>query len=260
MATGPLMTSLESVSEKRNDLVAYATDQLNYGIYQTKAITVTRLNIITNEQEKVMQAEIVTDPETGQPKRNEDSPFAKYGLKVSQLAIADLMYETATNNQISKQREAEMDIITAKAEAAKAQQQTIKTEEEGKQKAAAARWGEEARKAEAITKAEKEKEVAILNAQQAYEVAKLEAQKAQEQAKKIKAEGEATAAANRALVNAGLTPLERATIDKETKIGVAQALAGIKLPTIVMSGDSKGSAMDAVGLKMMMDMVDKVSK
>lgn len=260
LATGPLMTSLESVSEKRNDLVAYATDQLNYGIYQTKAITVTRLNIITNEQEKVMQAEIVTDPETGQPKRNEDSPFAKYGLKVSQLAIADLMYETATNNQISKQREAEMDIITAKAEAAKAQQQTIKTEEEGKQKAAAARWGEEARKAEAITKAEKEKEVAILNAQQAYEVAKLEAQKAQEQAKKIKAEGEATAAANRALVNAGLTPLERATIDKETKIGVAQALAGIKLPTIVMSGDSKGSAMDAVGLKMMMDMVDKVSK
>lgn len=208
-----------------------------------------------------MQAEIVIDTNTSLPKRNEESPFAKYGLKVSQFAITDLMYENATNNQISKQREAEMDIITAKAEAAKAQQQTIKNEEEGKQAAAKAKWQQEAVKAAEITKAEKDKAVAILNAQQEYEVAKLEAMKAQEQAKKIKAEGEATAAANKALVSAGLTPLERATIDKETKIGVAQALAGIKLPTIVMSGDSKGgSAMDAVGLKMMMDMVDKVSK
>lgn len=260
LATGPLTTSLESVSEKRNDIIAYATDQLNYGIYQTRAVAVTRLNIITNEQEKVMQAEIVRD-DNGNPKRNEDSPFAKYGLKVSQFAIADLMYETATNNQISKQREAEMDIITAKAEAAKAQQQTIKTEEEGKQKAAAAKWGEEARKAEAITRAQKEKDVAILNAQQAYEVAKLEAQKAQEEAKKIKAEGEAQAAANKALVSAGLTPLERATIEKDTKIGVAKALSSINLPKIVMAGgNGNNSTMDAIGLKMMMDMVDKISK
>jgi hypothetical protein len=71
----------------------------------------------------------------------------------------------------------------------------------------------------------------------------------------------AKAAANRALVSAGLTPIERANIEKETKIGVAQALSQIKLPTIVMAGGSHGnSAMDAVGLKMMTDLVDKMSK
>lgn len=251
LACGPLMTSLESVAEKRNDLIAYATDQLNNGIYATTTKTVERLNSITNELEKIQQAEIIYD-ENGDPKRNEESPFAKYGLKVSQLAIADLKYETATNNQIARQREADMDIISAKAEAAKAIQQTIKIEEEGKQRAAEAKWEQEAIKAAEVTKAEQE-----------YEVARLAALKAKEEAKKIEAEGRAKAAANQALVSAGLTPLERATIEKETKIGVAQALSAIQLPTYVVAGGSGGSgntAMDAMGLKMMTDLVNQMSE
>ena len=250
LACGPLMTSLESVAEKRNDLIAYATDQLNNGIYATKTKTVERLNSITNEMEKVHQAEIVYD-EYGNPKRNEESPFVKYGLKVSQLAIADLKYESATNNQISRQREADMDIITAKAEAAKAIQQTIKIEEEGKQKAAQAKWEQEAVKAAEVTRA-----------QQAYEVAALAAKEAVEVAKKVKAEGEAEAFRQRKLVEAGLSPKERAEIDKATKIGVAEALSKIQLPKIVMTGGNGGdnAAMDAMGLKMMTDLVDKMSK
>ena len=251
LACGPLMTSLESVAEKRNDLIAYATDQLNNGIYATTTRTVERLNSITNELEKIQQAEIIYD-DNGNPKRNEESPFVKYGLKVSQLAIADLKYETATNNQIARQREADMDIISAKAEAAKAIQQTIKIEEEGKQRAAEAKWAQEAIKAAEVTKAE-----------QAYEVARLQALEAKEIAKKIEQEGVAKAAANRALVNAGLTPLEKATIEKETKIGVAQALAKIQLPTYVVAGGSGGNgntAMDAMGLKMITDLVNQMSK
>lgn len=250
LACGPLMTSLESVAEKRNDLIAYATDQLNNGIYATKTKTVERLNSITNEMEKVHQAEIVYG-DNGSPKRNEESPFAKYGLKVSQLAIADLRYESATNNQIARQREADMDIITAKAEAAKAIQQTIKIEEEGKQKAAQEKWAQEAVKAREVTKA-----------QQAYEVAALQAKEAVEIAKKIRYQGEAEAAANRAKVVAGLTPQEQAEWDYKTKVGVAEAMSKIKLPTIVMNGseNSGNNAMDAVGLKMMTDLVDKMSK
>lgn len=251
LACGPLMTSLESVAEKRNDLIAYATDQLNNGIYATTTRTVERLNSITNELEKIQQAEIIYD-ENGNPKRNEESPFVKYGLKVSQLAIADLKYETATNNQIARQREADMDIISAKAEAAKAIQQTIKIEEEGKQRAAEAKWQQEAIKAAEVTKAE-----------QAYEVARLQALEAKEVAKKIREQGEAEAHAARLKVQAGLTPLERANIEKETKIGVAEALSKIKLPTYVVAGGSTGNsntAMDAMGFKMMTDLVDKMSK
>jgi membrane protein involved in colicin uptake len=110
---------------------------------------------------------------------------------------------------------------------------------------------------------EKVKIVAVTKAQQEYEVARLEAQKAAEEAKKIKAQGEAEAAAARAKVSAGLSPEVKAQIEKETKIGVAQALANIKLPTIVMAGGGNANgnaAMDAMGLKMMSDLVDKMSK
>ena len=251
LACGPLMTSLESVSEKRNDLLAYASDQIENGIYATRAITVEKLNSITGEMEKIQQAEIITDS-LGLPLRNERSPFATYGLKVSQLSIADLEYESATNDQIAKQREADMDIITAKAEAAKAIQQTIKTEEEGKQKAAAAKWEQEVLKAKAVTEAQQEFEVAALNAK-----------KADEEAKKIIAEGKANAESNRLKVQAGLTPQERAEWDYKTTVGVAEALAKSNqrwVPEIMMSGSgSSNNAMDAVGLNMLMEITKKMN-
>ena len=104
----------------------------------------------------------------------------------------------------------------------------------------------------------------MTKAQQEFEVARLEASKAEEVAKKVKAEGEAKAAANAALVHAGLTPLERATIEKETAIGIAHELAQSKVSWVpaIMFGGSGGnnSAMDAVGLKMLMDVAEKMNK
>lgn len=254
IACGPLMTSLESVSEKRNDLVRYATDQLNYGIYATRAVMVERLNSITGEMEKAQQAEIITDT-LGNPKRQEESPFDKYGLKVSQLAIADLRYEQATNNQIARQREADMDIISAKAEAAKAQQQTIKTEEEGKQRATAAKWRQEEINAKEIAEAEKAKTVS-----------QLAAEKAEYDKKAIIAKGQADSEANRLKVQAGLTPQERAEWDYKTKVGIAKELAGYSgawTPTVVSSGSNSGGAtdpMNAVGLKMILDVIENLNK
>ena len=119
-------------------------------------------------------------------------------------------------------------------------------------------------KIKATTIAEKEKEVAVLEAQKDFEVAQYEAKKANEVAKKIKAEKEAEAAANMALVRAGLTPQERAEWEYKTKVGVAQALANSAhplVPEIMMNGgDSKnGTAMDAVGLNMLMEITNKLS-
>lgn len=249
LACGPLMTSLESVSEKRNDLIYYATDQLNAGIYETRAKTVEKLNAITGEVEKIQQAYVVVDS-LGHPKRQEESPFDKYGLRVSQLSIADLKYESATNDQISKQRNADLEIITAKAEAAKAIQNTVKVEEEGKQASAKAKWEQEVIKATAVTKA-----------QQEYEVAALEAKRAKEVAEKVIQEGRAEAEANRAKVAAGLTPQEAAEWRYKTQVGVAEAFAKWQGPKIISMGNNGGGsmAMEAFGLKQMMDIADKVS-
>lgn len=144
-----------------------------------------------------------------------------------------------------------MSIQTKKAEALAAQQDAIKAEAEGKAAAAKAKWEQEKIKATEVTKAEQEREVA-----------RLASEKAEFDKKRIIAEGEAEAAANRAKVAAGVTPQEKLEWEYKTKVGVAEALSKIALPRIIMSsGNGSGnSAMDAMGLKMMTDLVDKMSK
>ena len=254
-ACGPLMSSLESVSETRTDLTAYITDQLNNGVYKTKTSKVEVINEITGEKEIRTQAELIPDENApGGYKRQEVSPFSQYGITAGIVSIIDIKYDAATQQQIDAQKAANLSVITAKTQALEAMQKTITIEEQGKAKAAEARWAQEQEKAVAVTKAEQE-----------YEVARLEALKAKEIAKKIEQEGAAKAAANRALVSAGLTPLERATIEKETAIGVAQALANSNVrwvPEVMVSGGSGSGAanpMDAVGLNMLLDIAKKQS-
>lgn len=252
-ASGPLMSAFESYAEKKNDLIEYITDQLNYGVYKTTVKIEETVDPVTGEKKTTKVASLIPDADApGGYKRSEKSPFAFYGIEIGQVSVSKIAYSDKVNAQIAQQQEANMAIQTAKAEAARAQQDAIKAEEKGKAAAATAKWEQEKIKAAAVTKAEQE-----------FEVARLEALKAKEEAKRVEAEGTAKAAANKALVNAGLTPLEKATIEKETKIGVAKALAEIELPKVVMAGGNSAngnSAMDAMGLKMMVDLVDKMSK
>ena len=143
-------------------------------------------------------------------------------------------------------------VITAKTQALEAMQKAITIEEQGKASAAQAKWEQEKIKATEVTKAEQEREVA-----------RLAAERAEFEKKRVIAEGQAEAEANRLKVAAGLTPQERAEWEYKTKVGVAEAMSKIKLPTIVSAGgDNNGgsSAMDAMGLKMMKSLVDEMSK
>lgn len=154
------------------------------------------------------------------------------------------------------EEQANLAVITSKTKSLEAIQRTVQITEEGRAAAERAKWEQE-----------KEKAIAVTKAQQEFEVAELEAKKAKQVALKVQAEGEAKAAANRALVAAGLTPAERAEWDYKTAVGVAQALAESKVswvPSVMFGGgSSSNSAMDAVGLKMLLDItksLDKTSK
>jgi regulator of protease activity HflC (stomatin/prohibitin superfamily) len=253
-ASGPLMSAFESYAAKKNDLIAYITDQLTNGVYRTRTSEQKVFDELTQQEKVVRVAEIVRN-EDGSFARQEKSPFEYYGLEISQLSISNIRYDDIVMNQIKAQQEANMQIQTALAQSLEARQNAIKAEEQGKATAATERWKQEAIKAVEVTKAE-----------QAKEVARLEAEQAKFIADKIMQEGRAKAEANRALVQAGLTPLEKATIEKDTKIGIAKALSEYKgewTPKVVSSGGSGGSqnqAMDAVGIKMMLDVIDKLGK
>ena len=256
-ASGPLMSAFESYAEKKNDLIEYITDQLNNGVYKTTINKVETIDPLTGEKKTINVASLIEDENApGGYKRSEKSPFAYYGITIGseaggQVSVSKIAYSDKVNAQIAQQQEANMLIQTSKAKAAAAQQEAVRAEEEGKAAAAKAKWEQEKVKAVEVTKAEQE-----------FEVSRLAALKANEVKKKIIAEGEAEAAANRAKVAAGLTPQERAEWDYKTRVGVAQALSTIKLPTYVVAGGSgsQNNAMDAMGLKMMTDLVDKMSK
>lgn len=254
-ACGPLMSSLESVSETRTDLTAYITDQLNNGVYKTKTSKVEVINEITGEKEIRTQAELIPDENApGGYKRQEVSPFSQYGITAGIVSIIDIKYDAATQQQIDAQKAANLSVITAKTQALEAMQKTITIEEQGKAKAAEAKWEQEREKAVAVVKAEQEREVA-----------RLAAEKAEFEKKKIVAQGQAEAEANRLKVQAGLTPQERAEWDYKTAVGIAEALANSQVswvPSVMMNGNGGGnnSAMDAVGLNMMMDVVKKMNQ
>ena len=250
-ASGPLMSAFESYAEKKNDLIEYVTDQLNNGVYKTTVKQIEVIDQFSGEKKSVKVASLIIDEDApGGYARSESSPFAYYGLEIGQVAVSKIGYSQKVMQQIAQQQEANMLVATSKSKSLAAQQETIRIAEEGKAAAEKAKWEQEKIKVVAVTKASQE-----------YEVSRLEALKANEVAKKVKAEGEAQAAAARAKVSAGLEPEVKARIEKETKIGVAEALSKIQLPKVVMTGSTNtgNSAMDAMGLKMMTDLVDKLS-
>ena len=251
-ACGPLMSSLESVSDTRTDLIAYITDQLNNGVYKTKAVKIEVLNDLTGEMETRSQSIILEDLNApGGYARQEISPFSQYGITCGLVSILDIKYDAATQDQIDAQKQANLAVITSKTKSIEAMQRTLQITEEGKAAAEKAKWEQEREKAVAVTKA-----------QQEFEVAELNAKKAKQDALRIKYEGEAKAEANKALVLAGLTPSEKAEYEYKTKVGVAEALAKTVWPKIVMGGYGNGgnTAMDVIALKQMTDLVDKMSK
>lgn len=251
-SSGPLMSAFESYAEKKNDMVAYITDQLTYGVYKTTVREEDTVDSFTGESKKVKVASLVADENAPNGYvRSEKSPFTSYGVIIDQVSITEITYDDKVNQQIQTQQQANMSIQTKKAEALAAQQDAIKAEAEGKAAAAKAKWEQEKVKATEVTKAEQEREVA-----------RLAAEKAEFDKKRIVAEGQAEAEANRLKVAAGLTPQERAEWEYKTKVGVAEALSKTKWPTIVMSGNQGGgsNAMDVIALKQMTDLVDKMSK
>ena len=252
-ASGPLMSAFESYAEKKNDLIDYITDQLNNGVYKTAVKVEETVDPVTGEKKTVKLATLIPDENApGGYKRSEASPFAYYGLSIGQVAVSKIDYSEKVKLQIAQQQEANMLIQTSKAKSAAAQQEAVRAEQEGKATAAKAKWEQEKIKAVEVTKAEQEREVS-----------RLAAEKAEFDKKRIIAEGQAEAEANRLKVAAGLTPQEKAEWEYKTAVGIAEALSKSNVrwvPEIMINGKDGGSsnAMDAVGMNMMLDIAKTI--
>lgn len=226
--TGPLMSSKESSAEKRNDLLSFIEDQCINGVYRTQQEDVKVHDDLMNTDKTVTMVRIVQDAKG--PARQEVSAIKTYHVQLQGLALNSIDYDDEVERQIKVQQEAYMQVQTAIANSKKAEQDAITTELQGKAAAAKAKWEQEVLKAQAITQAQQEKEVAALNTQTAVL-----------QAQKVKTDADAEAYKNSRMVSAGLTPQQKAQFEMDTKIGVAEALAKMQLPSTYMAGNGNGS-------------------
>lgn len=274
--TAPMYTAEEAKVTKIAEFRRLAEDQLVDGEYLTttefleEKVTDDELDEKGNvkkkgETQKYTVTKLKIDS-LGQRVLLKQSALAKYGIIVEQFEIQNVKLDAKSQELLEVVKKREMERVSNATKAETAKQQAITAEANGKAQVAEERAKQEVEKIKAVVQAQKDKEVAELNAEKELRVAEFEARTAVENAKKVKADGEAQAAANRALVQAGLTPLERATIEKETRIGIAEAIAKSPqkwVPEIMIyGGDGKNASnpMDAIGLNMLMDITSKMAK
>ncbi len=252
MQTAPLMRAEDSYSTRRSEFTDYAENQIVEGIFETVSKRVKEKDADGNE---FIVAEVnISRNDKGLPIVRKDSPLKQYGIEIIQFVIKDIDFDQTIDALISKKKEAEQQKVVAQANAERAKQDAITAREQGNARIATEKANQDVEKIKEVTIAQKE-----------FEVAKLNAQKAKEEAAADIVKGKALAEINRLKVSAGLTPLERATIDKETRIGVAEQLAKVQFPgMLIIGGDSKGGGatnpFDAVGLESFMRINDRLNK
>lgn len=252
MQTATLMQAEQSYSTRRSEFTALAEEQIIKGIYETTSKEVKDRDTDGNEFVK-LYVNVKRDKD-GTAVIRKPSPLGRYGIEVLQFVIKDIDFDKTIDALIAKKKEAEQQKVVAKANAERAKQDAITAREQGNANIATAKAEKEVEKIKAVTDAKKAYEVSVLNRKQAEEDAKARLTKQR-----------AEAESNRLLVKAGLTPLEKATIEKETAIGVAEQLSKINLPSTFISGGGggKGGSVDpftAIGLNQLLEISKKMAK
>ena len=259
--TAPLFTAEEAKVTKIAEFRLLAFDQLTEGEYLT---TIDVLNEKAGEDEvdstgKVLKKAEVQEYRVTKLKLDslgnriitKQSALNLYGIKVLQFEIQNVKLDPKAQQQLDIVKEREMQRVANATAAETAKQKAITAKAEGDARIAQAKADQEVQKMTEVTQAEKEKAVAVLQAEKEKEVARLEALKAQEVAKKIKAEGEAEAAANRAKVSAGLTPQERLEGEIQMNKDKWDAISRIQVPIVptnMITSNGKGvSGVDLLG-------------
>lgn len=288
--TASLMQAEATYSSRRSEFISLTEQQIVRGIFETEPV-VEKVKDVNGKYFIKRGVRILKDKE-GKNVVKKNSPFLRYGIEVLDFNIKEIDFDSTIDALIAKKKEAQQKMVVAKAKAEEAKQDAITAREQGAARIAIAKADEDKAKLIEIIRAQRSKEIAEIQAQKRVAVEKYAKEAATVQAQKefdianIAAQKELTvaklerqaAAENAAArlelgtsaakvaelkVAAGLSPLLRAQIDRDTQIGVARELAKIKLPTtfIAGGGGSGGGAIDpftAIGLESLLNIKDRM--
>lgn len=244
--SGPLMSSRESYAAKRNDLIFYIQDQIEFGVYKTSQTEVTGIDELSGEERTVTIVTIKAN-EDGTFQRQEEAFLTPFGIRPFALAIDSMPYEDAVEDQITRQQGLAMEVQESIVAAKTAQQRTITVEEQGRANAAEAKWKQEVIKATQVTQAQQKLEVASLAAKEAeqYKIQQL-----------LKAEGDAGYKRQVMEADGALQPkLDAWLKSQEYYANAIKEYKGNWVPGLVMGGGTTGTGVGPSSAQQMLDLL-----
>jgi hypothetical protein len=267
--TGYMFAAQDYISGDAQQFRQTFEEQLKYGTYVVEKQVINDTiweDIQTNQPRKIKEIKtkyIVNKViENGKPKRIPHE-ITENNITVSQVIVDKIDLEETFKKRLEAQRDesAKRQLEQQKIETAKASQMRILAEGERDKSAERVKQEKEQVKTLIAIETEKKKEKTKMElARIALETEKLNAQ-----AKKVAADAESYK--NKKLVQAGLTPQERAEWEYKTSVGVAEKLAGpqgLQLPqTYIKSGGStngKKSATDDLLMMLLMQTMNNSNK
>lgn len=246
-----LSANLRSAQDAYTTLALFqqaVEDQLRNGMYVTKSDKIQKTTS-TGDIEEHRVTVLVYDS-LGRPMRTPNR-LQELGCEVLECVVDVPDFDKKVKESIAKRKDEAMRTELSKQQAIRAKQDAITSEQQGLANVAKAKYEQEVVKVKEVTIAQKE-----------YEVAALNAKKEEENKKATILKGQAEAESNRLKVSAGLSPQEAAEWKYKTAVGVAAELAKVNVPSIMVTGGSNGGAspMDMIGIKMLMDINEKLTK
>lgn len=246
-----LMESEVHYSGGQSKLKEDFRNQLLNGQYVLETNTSFEFDTVSNERIKITNVDLRKD-EYGQI-MTIPSDVQTYGIKAVFAAVPHIDYEPIVDEKLQAKIEQSTKESIAKQALITAQQEALTAKARGEEMLAQTRAEEEADKLRSVIRAEKEKAVAEQQALQAKFVAD-----------KVEQEGRAKAAANRALVDAGLTPQQKAEWDYKKHVDGMRALSdgikGANWPSVMQFGSETGvsNPMEAIGVDYMLNVADRL--
>jgi uncharacterized membrane protein len=245
------MSSEAHYSGGKSQLDQYFQDQLRNGQVLLETNTKTRM-LEDGSQETYIDVKPKLDKKGAMVRVESD--IQTFGILSTYTSMDNVHYVKEIDVKLRQKIKYAADKANSKQELIAAQQEEQTAIVKGRKLIAERTATEEADEIESVIRARKSKLVAAERLEEdKYKAASTLA------LKKAEAEGD------KLKVQAGLSPLEQARIDKETAIGVAQALAGpdgIVFPKIVVTGSESGGgngALQTVQLKMLNELAKSMS-
>jgi hypothetical protein len=257
--TAGLMTSEEAYAEKRAVFTEWSRAQVTKGKFLTELVE----KVVTLDDGSTQKKNIPvirTDKTTGFFLHS-SSDLESYGVITSSFTVSEWNFGPRTITFIDSKRDAEMAIITAKANTNKAEQEKLEVIANGEKDVAFAQYKEEEKKVTAEVQAERIKSVALIQASQAtakameLTLAAVEEEKRQfalaaaaiQEAKVIKTLADAEAYKLRETQKGGELKL-RLDNDLAKAEAYAKAMAVMQSPEVLVlgSGDGESAANDGV--------------